>query len=115
MTCGSCPSGCSDWRTRRKIVSRLPLIPSSRALVCPSLASCKKPQVAECFLQPLGALSMRTAEIGKSFNKDLLSTNALFTDKTTHMHDETDWLPNRGKITQRPCIATLDARRYGPT
>jgi hypothetical protein len=58
---------------------------------------------------------MRMAEFWKAFYEDLLSTGALFTEKTTHMHDETDGMPDGGKIVQGPCIATLDTRRCGPT
>jgi len=42
---------------------------------------------------------MRTTELWESFNEDLLSTGALFAKETTHMHNETDWLPNGGKVT----------------
>jgi hypothetical protein len=66
-------------------------------------------KLTEGFLQPFCALSMRTAEIWESFHEDLLRTGAPFTEKTTHMHDETDGMPNGGKIAQRPCIPTLDA------
>jgi hypothetical protein len=41
---------------------------------------------------------MRMAEFWKAFYEDLLSTGALFTEKTTHMHDETNRTANAGKI-----------------
>src|ERR1700692_3933972 len=58
---------------------------------------------------------MRTAEIGQSFNKNLLSTGTLVTEKATYLQNETEGMPNGGKITQRACIPTLDARRCGLT
>src|SRR5712692_4355968 len=79
------------------------------------LASYYESQLTQGFLQPFGALRMRVAEIWESFHEDFLSTGALFTAKTTEMHDETDRTPDGGKIAQRPCIATLDARRCGST
>jgi hypothetical protein len=33
---------------------------------------------------------MRMAEVEKPFDENLLSTGALFTEKTTHMHDEAE-------------------------
>jgi hypothetical protein len=60
-------------------------------------------------------LRVRAAEVWKSFHENLLSAGALFTEKATDMHDETEWTPNRRKITQRTGIATLDARGYRPT
>src|SRR6266496_442209 len=84
-----------------------------------NIRSCLAPycesKLTEGLLQPFRALRMRTAEIWKSFNENLLSTGALFTAKTTEMHDEMDWTPHGGKIAQCPCIATLDARRCSPT
>ena len=77
-------------------------------------SSCES-KLTERFLQSFRALRMRTAEFWESFHEDFLSASALFTEKTTDMHDETDGMPNGGKIAQRPCIATLDARRYGST
>jgi hypothetical protein len=79
--------------------------------VFPYLTPCGESQLAERFLQPLGALSVRAAEIGKSFHENLLSTGALCAEKATDMHDETDGTPNRGQITERACIVALDARR----
>jgi len=75
--------------------------------VCSCLASSSKPKPTEGFLQLFGALSVRMTERGESLDEDLLSTGALFTKETTDMHDKTDWTPTGGKITQRPCIATL--------
>jgi len=63
------------------------------------LASYFESQLTKGFLEPFGALSVRMAKLWKSFNEDLLSTGTLFTEKTTDMHDETDWMPNGGKIT----------------
>jgi len=62
------------------------------------LASHRESKLAKRFLQPFGALRVRTAEIGKSFHKNLLSTGTAFTEKTAHMHDEKDGTPNGGKI-----------------
>jgi hypothetical protein len=58
---------------------------------------------------------MRMAKLREAFYEDLLSTGALLTEKTTYLHDETDGMPNGGKIMQGPCRATLDTRRCGPT
>jgi len=58
------------------------------------IRSCLTPyfesKLTEGLLQPFGALSIRMAELWKSFSEDLLSTGALFTEKTAHKHDETD-------------------------
>jgi hypothetical protein len=54
--------------------------------------------MAKRFLQPFGALRVRTAEIGKSFHENLLSAGALFTEKTAYMHDETERVAYRGQI-----------------
>src|SRR6266496_1856468 len=83
--------------------------------VCPCLTPRGESQLAERLLQSLRALSVRATEIWKPFTKNLLSTGALFTKEATYMHDETDGTPNRGKITERACIVTLDARRCSPT
>jgi len=86
---------------------------SADAQLASNIGSCLTPyresKLAERFLQPVGALSVRTAEFWESFHEDLLSTRALFTEETTHMHDEADWTPNGWKIAQRSCIPTLDA------
>jgi hypothetical protein len=75
--------------------------------VCSCLPSYPQPKLTEGFLQLFCALSVGTAERGESLGEDFLSTGALFTEETADMHDETDWTPTRGKITQRPCISTL--------
>ncbi len=69
---------------------------TSRIRSC--LASFLEPKLAEGFLQPFGTLCMRMAEFWKAFYEDLLSTGALFTEKTTNMHDETNRTANGGKI-----------------
>jgi len=66
--------------------------------ICASLASFFEAKLAKRFLQPFGALSVRTAEIGKSFHENLLGTGTPFTEKTTHMQNEKDGTPNGGKI-----------------
>jgi hypothetical protein len=38
------------------------------------------------------------AELWEAFHEDFLRAGALFTEKTTDMHDETDGTANRGKI-----------------
>jgi hypothetical protein len=81
------------------MVSRLPLMGSLACKVCPCLTPCGESQLAERFLQPLAALSVRAAEVGKAFHEHLLSTGALLTEKATDMHDETDGTPSRGQIT----------------
>jgi hypothetical protein len=80
------------------------------AKICPCLTSADASQLAQRFLQPLGALSVRVTEIRKPFDKNLLHTGALFTEETTYMHDEANGTPNGRKIMQHPCIPTLDAR-----
>jgi hypothetical protein len=79
------------------------------------LAADSESKLTEGFLQPCGALSVRTTELWESFSENLLRTGALFTEKTTDMQDETDGTPNGGKISQGAGIATLDVRRLGPT
>ena len=66
--------------------------------VSTSLASHREAQTAKRFLQPFGALGVRTAEIGKSLHKNLLSTRASFTAKTAHMQNEKDGTANGRKI-----------------
>src|SRR5207244_2489281 len=79
------------------------------------LASYLESELTKGFLQPFGTLSVRMAEIWEPFGEDLLSTYALLTKETAHMHDETDWTPDGWKVTQHACVATLDTRRCGPT
>src|SRR5579859_4714926 len=43
------------------------------------------------------------------------SRNLRQNQKATDMDDETEWMPNRRKITERTCIATLDTRGCRPT
>ena len=64
------------------------------------LAADSESKLTEGCLQPCGALSVRTTELWESFSENLLSTGALFTEKTTYMQDETDGTPNGGEISQ---------------
>src|SRR5258708_37121899 len=75
--------------------------------VCSRLSSYPQSKLTESFLQLLCALSMRTTKRGKSLGEDFLSAGLLFTKETADLHDETDGTSTRGKITQRPCVATL--------
>jgi hypothetical protein len=77
---------------------------------CSYLASASSSYLTKSFLQPFGALSVRTAEFGESLSENFLSTRTLITEKATDMHDETEGTPEGEKIPQRLCIATLDAR-----
>jgi hypothetical protein len=80
-----------------------------------SLTSSSEPKLTKRFLQSYGTLGMRTTKLWQPFDKDLLGTGALLTEETTYLHEKADWTPNRGKITQGPRVATLDARRCGST
>src|SRR6266536_1418735 len=83
--------------------------------VGPGLTSDSESELTEGFLQPVGALSVRTTELWESFSENLLRTGALFTEKTTDMQDETDRTPTGGEISQGACVPTLDVRRWSPT
>jgi len=76
--------------------------------VSSGLAADSEAKLTEGFLQPIGALRVRTTELWESFSENLLRTRAFFTEKTTDMHDETNGTPTGGEISQGACIATLD-------
>jgi hypothetical protein len=83
-------------QTQDRITTSLNAVLTSH--VSTFLASHRESKLAKRFLQPFGALRVRTAESGQSFHKNLLSTGASFTEKTAYMHDEADGTPNGGKI-----------------
>ncbi len=62
--------------------------------ICSCLTPCRKSQLAQRFLQPFGALSMRMTQLCQPLDENLLSTRALFTEETTHMHDQAYWASN---------------------
>jgi len=64
------------------------------------LASDSESKLTEGFLQPVGALRVRTTELWESLSENLLSTGALFTEKTTDIKDETDGTPTGRQISQ---------------
>jgi hypothetical protein len=77
------------------------------------LTSSRESRLAQRFLLPFRALSVRTAERWESFGEDLLSADTLFAEQTTYMNGEMDRTPNGRKIMQGSCIPALDALRSG--